>query len=169
MKKALLILLVIPVVLILTFCGISLVANPHFEGSMSTELPVKKEVLWQLLNDPGKLSSKRHEVKKVELLENNELGYQTWTEDTGPTGLIHLEIIEKQPEESMVVEMTESDFGMTGTWQFELSDTETGCALTIHENSTTEGFVMRGFLTLVGRDGNLRLQLMNIENVLTTS
>ena len=63
----------------------------------------------------------------------------------------------------MTVEMTESCFGMIGTWSFLLTDTDNGLAIVIHEDSITDGFMMRGILSLIGRDGNLKLQLKAIE------
>lgn len=150
----------------MTFIGISISADIHFEGRLSQEFKVSKPEVWDILNDTERHSLRRHEVKKVEMLGSNALGYPKWREHTGLAGTISLQVTEFEPQNSMTVQMMESGFGMTGNWTFELDETEKGTKVTISESSDTKGFIMRGILSIIGRDGNLKLQMKAIEKAL---
>lgn len=168
-KKIILYTLGIGFIIVSVFASISLGADPHYEGSITQEFNATQSQIWDILNDTKRHSLRRHEVKKVDILGVNAAGYPMWREHTGLAGTITLQVTELEPKKSMTVEMTESGFGMTGLWKFNLETTETGTAVTIHENSDTKGFIMRGILSIVGRDGNLKLQLKAIEKALKES
>lgn len=159
MKKTLVILIAVPAGLAAVFTAVALLADPRHQGCVTEVFPVPPGRIWGMLTDTERHSLRRHEVKAVEVLAPNTSGLPTWREETGLAGSILLQVTRRVPEKMLVVEMTESGFGMTGTWTFLLEGEAGGTRVTILENSLTEGLVMRGILSIVGRDGNLGLQL----------
>lgn len=134
-------------------------ANPHFLGSETIVVEAPVEKVWSVLDNTKAFSESRHEVTRAELTGTNAAGYATWTEHTNLGGTVLLEVAEKISHERLVVRMLDSGFGMKGTWTFELVPEGNRTRVTLTENSTTEGLVMRSILNTLGRDANMGLLL----------
>lgn len=134
-------------------------ANPKFTGSKTVLVEAPVDKVWSVLDHTKTFSESRHEVSRAELTGTNAAGYDRWTEHTNLGGAISLEVAEKIPNEKLVVRMLDSGFGMTGTWTFDLVGEGENTRVTLTENSTTEGWLMRSILTILGRDANMGLLL----------
>ena len=163
MKKALYILLAALGTFLVVFCIAGVVSATEHKGSKTEIVNAPADSVWNLINDVQRYSSIRHEVKRIEMLEPNKAGLPVWYEHTGIAGKILLEITGRTPMQTVDVRMVKSDFGMEGMWRFELEPRGNKTKVTIHEHSFTHGFIMRSMLSLVGRNGNLMLQMRAIK------
>ncbi len=168
MKKVLLVFTSLVAGLFLLLAVAAGLADPAHRGVVHEVFPAAPATIWGLLTDTERHSLQRHEVKSVEMLAPNAAGFPVWRENTGPTGDILLQVTGMIPERILKVEMLQSDFGMTGTWTFLLEAEGAGTKVTIVENSRTDGWLMRGILALIGRNGNLGLQLRTIHQRLSS-
>lgn len=73
-------------------------------------------------------------------------------------GHVVFEKIEEVPAKKLSLRMSESTFGMTGTWTYELEGSEM-TKITITEESSIKSIPVRTVMTLAGRDGNLRKEI----------
>ena len=138
-------------------------ADVQYSGSRSEVINAPIEKVWQLISDTQGFSASRHEVASVEMLGTNASGFTKWNEHTNLGGVIALEIIDQKPFEFIEVRMNESGFGMKGTWKYAFESEGAQTKVTITENSSTEGLVMRSILNLLGRDANMGLHLNAIK------
>jgi hypothetical protein len=150
-------------IFLVVFCMAGLLSDAEHRGTATAVVDAPVDSIWSLLNDVERYSGIRHEVKKVELLAANQSGFPVWYEHTGIAGKILLEITGREPKESLEVHMIKSDFGMHGIWHFELEPEGSKTKVTIYEHSFTNGFIMRSILSLVGRNGNIMLQMRAIK------
>ncbi len=164
MKTTVHAILFVVVALVVLISAIGILSAPEYEGVISKTFNADSKTIWNILSDTEAYSLSRHEVKSVKILPTDETGRKKWIENTGYTGNIYLEIAGEEHEQYMEVNMIKSDFGMRGTWKFifqQIDDNITKVVIT--EKSVTEGFLMRTILSIVGRDGNLKLQMKAIE------
>ena len=142
---------------LLVFVVAGLSSAPEWSGSKTEVYNAPVDSVWFLLKDTYRYNSQRHEVAKTQMLVE-ENTYRKWKEHTNIFGDILLETAHETPMKELEIRMIESGFGMKGTWTFLLTPEHGKTKVTITENSVTDGLVMRSILTLVGRNGNLKLQ-----------
>lgn len=163
MKIALWIIIALVLLAVVVFVVAGLIGKKFFAGSRSKVFPnLSAENVWNYLMDVEALPSRRKEIKSVEILEDDK-----WKEYTDMGGWILFERTEKVKNKKLTLNMIESTFGMSGTWTYELNDTEKGLKVTIYEESNIDSFFAKAMMTLVGRDANLKQELRYIENSLS--
>ncbi|MCB1191549.1 MAG: SRPBCC family protein [Leptospiraceae bacterium] len=152
-------------VLLIALLSIGFVSSKEFKGELVAEVDGSEEQVWKLLNDIENLPSRRKEIVKIELLEQNPTaGYIKWKEYTDMGGYILFEVMEKNPPHRLVLNMKESTFGMTGIWVYELNPADEGKTLvTISESSTLDNFMLRILFAFIGRDANLKEEVKLIK------
>jgi hypothetical protein len=150
-------------VLALLFCFIGLISNKNYTGTKSSILEEKIDRVWAILINIEEFAKTRPEIISVEILERDEKGnLKKWKEKTDMDGYALFEVINSEDKKSMEIKMTESSFGISGIWKYELeklSDSKT--KITVSENSLTENFYIRTILTIFGRDSNLKQEIDN--------
>jgi len=160
------ILIGIAVVLFLLIAGVlvnGLLTPATFEGSKTATVNHSCNQVFQLLNDREATVERRREVSGIKDLGHNEKGLPIWEETMDMGESVQLEMIERIQDQLVAVEMTESDFGMTGVWTYEMAPTDGGCEVTVAENSDIENFWVRVAYGLSGRDYMLGHELQYIE------
>ena len=163
MKKFIFITLGIIAGLIILFFAVGLFSKAEFSCTETRVINAPAEKIWILLNDLKGLPERRHEVIKIEILNNNNLGFKTWKEYTDMQGYILFEITEQIPEQLLTINMKESSFGMTGTWKYELVQEGQKTKVTISENSRIDEIKLRSLMTFIGRNSNIRNEFKLIE------
>jgi hypothetical protein len=59
----------------------------------------------------------------------------------------------REEEKKLVLELTESSYGLTGIWTFELEKNANDTTVYIYEESTLTDIKRRGYRTILGRRG----------------
>jgi hypothetical protein len=152
--------------LVALFFLAGLLANPSYTGSRSIVVDSSPQEVWDLLDNTERFSTSRHEVYKFEMLEENNEGHKQWREHARLWGAMNYEIKQQNPEKSLTIEMTSSDFGMSGIWEFVLIPEGAKTKVELTEKSRNEGLLMRCILATVGRDANMGLLLRVVEKQL---
>jgi hypothetical protein len=129
--------------------------NPHFVGESTVELDYNKEEVFRILTDVNLITANRKGVESVEILA--KLGnLVAWKESTRFNGFRKYRTTKKVDNKFLRVEMTDSNYGMTGSWEFTLSDGDNSTHLTVREESDLDSIVNRGYRFYIGRDFELR-------------
>lgn len=147
--------------LTMLFIAIGAFSSSAYVGSKTIQLDAPPARVWKELTDLESIPKKRREVIGVEILESRGGVPWKWKERTDMGGHIIFEKAEEIPNKKLVLRMTESTFGMTGSWTYELEGNEM-TRLTITEDSVIKSIPVRAVMTLAGRDGNLEKEASSI-------
>jgi len=153
MKRVFVYLGIVLAFVIIGFYSIGFFSPVSFHGSLTRELSVPADRVWEFLHNPG--ARRRPEITAIEILEKDATGPRTWKEKTDMGGYIVFKRTDEPDARIMRLEMVESSFGMSGTWTYEISGKEMS-RLTITEDSMIRNAAVRASMTLSGRDANLR-------------
>ncbi len=147
------------------FCALSLgfFADTNYKGNEFVVLPYSADQVWTVLDDTERYSSSCHEVKSMRMLPSDENGLKSWEENTGLWGTMTYQIRESIPAQKMVIEMTRSDFGLSGFWTFLLTEENNTTKIELQEESEARELPMRSILSILGRKGNMKLLLRALE------
>jgi hypothetical protein len=140
--------------LTMLFIAIGAFSSSAYVGTKTIQLDAPPARVWQEITDLESLPKRRREVVSVEILETRGGVPWKWKERTDMGGHVVFEKVEEVPNKKLLLRMTESTFGMTGTWMYELEGNEM-TRLTITEDSVIKSIPVRAVMTLAGRDGNL--------------
>ncbi len=148
----------------ITFCIlVGWLSKASFSGQIAKRLEAPPEVVWEVITDIEKLPLRRGDVAHIELEGQNELGFAKWKEHTKTGGYLLREIAEQEDTERLMVNITESNIGMTGSWLYELEKDGQGCYLTITEHSLIEQWFLRMVMEFRGREYHLLREMDVIE------
>lgn len=164
MKKILKVLLVILLSLIGLIIFIGSFSPETNEADITQIFETSANQIYSLWTDLDTLPKRRLLLNEVTYIGLNEFNLQMWREGFFPTGHINKEYLEVRTNESLEIYMSESTFGITGTWTYELAESELGfVSVKITENSQASNLFTRGMLTILGRNIILKNEFQLIE------
>ncbi len=151
---------------IVTFLGAGLFSSQDFEGSVNTTLVSPPEDIWPLISKPKERES-RLGITSISRLDQNALGFASWTENGQKDEWARYEILEENEPKKLTIAMMSSSHKLTGLWTYTLSSNDgIHTILTIHETSRLNNFMDRSLNTLKGRNSHLRAELRSITRTL---
>ena len=150
-------------VLLIIFFAIGYFAPVEYSGRTSKTITLSRSSLWQVANDVGSLPKRRSDITSFEVLRKDGDNVLRWREGYSLGRTAIFEVIERVPEEKLVIEMMQSSFGMRGTWTYEFSGEEVFTTLAILEKSETQSIWHRAWKTILGRNSDIRSDLASIE------
>ncbi len=113
--------------------------------SRSIFLPKKPAEVYALLRDFAAAPSWRREIKRVDVSQTQE-GRVRFRE-FGAHGAVTYELVTDVPDQRLVTRIVDRDLGYSGSWDYRLSDSDSGTRLTI----TEEGDVPNIFFRFMSR------------------
>jgi len=129
-------------------------SSAEYENKISFEVLYTVDMTWQQLVDIKEIPKKKEDVKSVEILE--EFGKLiAWRENLKTGGYRVYRMNQRFDNQKLVLELTESSYGLTGIWIFDLSKVENHTWVVISERSTLTNTLVRGYRTIVGREYDL--------------
>lgn len=158
-KRSALALLAIPVCILTLILITGLFSEKPYEGKRSAIVAAPVDSVWSLMNNTSRYCALRHEVSRIELLSPDANGNARWTEHTNLAGSMSMEVVKRVQKKYLEIEMTRSSFGLSGVWKFYFLPVPGGTYVLVTERSVADGIIMRGILSLLGRDSNMGLQL----------
>ncbi len=148
--------------LIITICALAagaiLVAGYFapisYSGSVQFQQNVSVELLWQELIKIREIPNRKQDVESVDILE--ERGKLTaWKENLKNGGYRIYRTNRIVEGRLLVIELTESSYGLTGIWVFELQQKDDDTIITISEESKLTDMKRRGYRTFFGKNVDL--------------
>ncbi len=110
--------------------------------------------VWTELNKFEDATFKKRDVESVEIIERYGR-LVAWRENLTNGGYRIYRTNERIDNRKLVVELTESSYGLTGIWTFELWNHSGGTDIRITEESTLTNSRLRGIRFYFGRDHDL--------------
>jgi hypothetical protein len=129
-------------------------ALPIYRGEIEFQVPYSVGLTWQELLNIKEASERKSDVKSVQILE--EFGkLSAWQENLNTGGYRIYRMNKRDEQKLLIVELTESSYGLTGIWTFELSPHPDGTTILISEDSTLTDIKRRGYRVIMGKDVDL--------------
>ncbi len=129
-------------------------SNPSYKDSSTVPLQYSPELVWQQLIDVKSAPQKKSDVVSVEVVDQYGK-LLAWKEHLKSGGYRVYRMNEWVENKRLVIEMTESSYGLTGIWSFQLTRTSEGTDVLIQEESTLDNIKSRGIRYFLGRDHDL--------------
>ncbi|TGK25929.1 SRPBCC family protein [Leptospira yasudae] len=152
-------------VLVIGFFLLGIFADPKFEGEISETINAPVDKVYQHLLNLEAIPKYRPEVTEVVLEGKSAKGYPIWKEGTDMGGYIHFEMLEREENSRVRIEMKESSFGMKGIWDYKLKAEGNKTKITISETSEVSSIPIRSIFSLVGKDANLKKEIEILKTV----
>jgi hypothetical protein len=122
-----------------------------YSNSLTYQLDYSSPMVWQELLKIKEIPNRKRDVVSIEILE--EFGKLTaWKENTKGGGYRVYRMNKREENKQFVIELTESSYGLTGIWTFDLEKSGNSTLVTISETSTLTDITRRGFRSFTGRD-----------------
>lgn len=129
--------------------------------------------VWEILTDVENIKQGKNDIESIEIA-GKYLNLYVWYENLEHGGYRKYRHNLKEENKRLIIEMTESSYSVTGTWEFDISEHDNKTLIKITENSTNTSIIGRGFRFFFGRDKEtkdwikfIRVRLFN--RLLTTS
>jgi hypothetical protein len=129
-------------------------SNPSYKDSVTVPLQYSPELVWQQLIDVKGAPLKKSDVASVEVVDQYGK-LLAWRENLKGGGYRVYRMNEWVENRRLVIEMTESSYGLTGVWTFRLSHSPEGTDVQIGEESVLDDIKTRGIRYFLGRDHDL--------------
>jgi hypothetical protein len=143
------------------------IATPkEFHAQLSVSLPASKIRVWNMLTDIKHLPERRKDVTKIEMLGLNSKENPYWKEYAGKDQFMVFEMANQEYPNRMVINMTESTFGMTGSWTYQLDGNDSITNLTVTEDSKIQSYITRSILTMTSRAHFLKREVISIKKTI---
>lgn len=127
---------------------------PSYSDSVTFEVPYSPQVTWQELLNIQDMPRRKSDVTSVNVLE--EFGKLiAWQENLTHGGYRIYRMNEREENKKLVLELTDSSYGLTGIWTFELTTEGNKTFVTISEKSVLSDFKRRGYRVFFGRNHDL--------------
>lgn len=148
--------LLLAVLLFIGFCilGAGYATNPAYSESIIVNLQNTPDLVWAELIDVESARIKKSDVESVEIVDRYGK-LLAWRESLTNGGYRLYRMNERLEGKRMVIELTDSSYGLTGTWTFQLSRAADGTELVIKEESTLTDIKVRGMRYFTGRNHDL--------------
>lgn len=141
MLKILLFLVAALVVVVIVTVVVGYLLPEKHVSARVIEVRQKPEVVFALISDFASAPSWRSDVKRVEILseQNGRARYR----EEGDNGTLTMEVTELRSPERMVTEIADKNLPFGGRWIFEIFPTSQGCRLNITERGEIYNPVFR--------------------------
>jgi len=126
-------------------------ASDNYRGELTANLEDNKERIWEELTNVQNYPSRKPDVERVEILENDR-GLLTWKEYTKYGGFREFKALEQRKPELWIIELYDSSNKVTGAWKYTLVQDEKITKVTAYEVSENKNVWLRGLWTFSGRD-----------------
>lgn len=137
-------------------------SKEEYTGSIEFSLDSNIEFVWQELIDVTNAAKRKKDVESVEVIEQYGK-LSAWQENLKNGGYRIYRMNEFIPNQKLSIELTESSYGLTGYWSFELYDqNRSSTRILISERSALTNLPLRGIRTIFGRDYDLLVWLKYI-------
>jgi hypothetical protein len=134
---------------ILLFTGYR--APQSYSDSLTFQLDYSTQMVWQELLKIKEIPNRKTDVASIEILE--EFGKLiAWKENTKSGGYRVYRMNKRDENKQLIIELTESSYGLTGIWTFDLEKNNNYTTVTISETSTLTDITRRGFRSFTGRN-----------------
>lgn len=141
-------------------------SSPTYNDVMVTEPSFNPELTWDELVDVTTANVRKKDVVSVDVVD--QYGKRlAWKENLKNGGYRIYRMNERIENQKLVVEMTDSSYGLKGIWTFELQKTSSGTKVTITENSELTDVKIRGYRYFFGRNHDLLVWVKYIRVGLT--
>ena len=156
--------------IIITATGYIVGEDQQFEEVLVVDyLP---ENVWAVMTELDNFDRGKRDIEYVEVL-GKYLNLYAWIEHTKSGGFRRYRQVEKIEDEKIVIEMTDSSYGVTGRWTFELLPVSSKTRVTIKESSKYTSILYRGFQFYFGlnkesRNWNKFIRVRLFNRLLTT-
>jgi len=148
------------------------IISPEFETEQEVLLDYSEQSVWNVLNDIQGIPEGKRGTDSVDIL-GKYLNLYAWIENHTSGNFSRYRQVLKEDKERLIIEMTDSSYGLTGTWEFNISTLDGKTLIKVKQNSTNTSIIGRGFRFYFGRDKEtkewikfLRVRLFN--RLLTT-
>jgi hypothetical protein len=131
--------------------------SPSYKNSITFEVFYSPELTWKELLNIKDTPRRKPDVVSIDILE--EFGKLTaWKENLKSGGYRIYRMNKREENKRLILELTESSYGLTGIWTFELDPAkDNNTQITIYEESTLTDFKRRGYRVIMGREYDLLL------------
>lgn len=156
---------------VIVVCGIAIliagyVTPPQYKDSATFEVSFTTELTWGELMDIENSDKKKADVASVEIVD--EYGkLVAWKENLKSGGYRIYRMVQVVENKRLVIELTESSYGLTGVWAFDLEKDPEGTKITITEESELTDIKVRGWRYFFGRNHDLLVWIKYIRVGLT--
>lgn len=123
----------------------------YYYGENEFIVEYRKNEVWEILTDIEKLNRGRSRVTNIKDIVTYKNLY-AWTEELKYNGFRRYRQIERVEGEKLTIEMTESSTKMTGTWTFDIYESDQQTYVKITEKSHIDNNLLSGYLYYFGRD-----------------
>lgn len=148
---------------VIVFLTIGWMTPPDYKSEISYNFSNSRGEIWTILKDSTYYPTRSRHTQNIEFLEIEEAELPKWKADKRLWMSALMAIKAEVPNSELVIEMRESSFGLTGVWTYELQGEGASNTLTIKENSTTEGIILRSIRAIMGRDALLKKDMRKIK------
>lgn len=123
----------------------------NYESQMTQLFDDRRDVLWDILLNVDRFTRFKRGVERVEILSSQ---YEPlhWKEHMGDGEYRTYRIASIEPKRYLKIEMLESSYGVTGTWEFFVEKENNQTKITIKEESKNVNTWLRGIHNFQGRD-----------------
>lgn len=143
------------ILVLILFLGYT--TNPSFSSSVTFEVQYRSQTIWQQLLNFKEIPNRKSDVESIEVLE--EYGkLVAWKENLKNGGYRIYRTNQMLDNKKLVIELTESSYGLAGIWTFELEPDGNVTWVTISEESTLTDLKRRGYRRLtLSQDHDLQV------------
>lgn len=141
-------------------------SQSKYSDTVTMNISFGPELTWNELVDVKNGHRKKTDVESVDIV--NEYGrLLAWKENLKNGGYRIYRMNQAIENQKLVVELTESSYGLTGVWTFILEKDFAGTKVTITEESELTDIKIRGFRYFFGRNHDLLVWIKYIRVGLT--
>ncbi len=129
--------------------------SPEYSDSVTFNVSYPVDMVWQKLVSIEEIPRRKNDVKSVTVLE--QFGkLVAWKETLNNGGYRIYRMNERQDNKKLTLELTESSYGLTGIWTYEIRPVENNdTQITLTEKSTLTNAKIRGYRVFLGRDHDM--------------
>lgn len=129
-------------------------SSPAYQHSITFTVGYSSETTWQELLNIKEAPQRKKDVKSVDILE--EFGkLVAWQENLKNGGYRIYRMNKRDEGKTLVLELTESSYGLTGIWTFDIRKSGSDTEVTISEESSLVDIKLRGYRSIMGREVDL--------------
>ncbi len=144
---------------VIAFAGILILvmgyrAESEYKESIVFEVSYSPQFTWQELINIKSIPGRKEDVSSIDILE--EYGKLiAWRENLKTGGYRKYRMNSVEENKKLILELTDSSYGLKGVWIFETDISSGGTMIKISEESTIEDIKVRGWRAIFGRDHDL--------------
>lgn len=172
MFRVLSLVLAVVLIVVLSVLGAGYLSEETYVDSLYVDVGYNPDLVWAELIDVENAHLKKSDVTSVEIVDRYGK-LIAWQENLRDGGYRVYRMNQREEGKRIVFELTESSYGLTGIWSFQLQRSITGTELLIKEESKLTDIKTRGIRYFLGRNHDLLVWVKYIrvgltERLLTT-